>query len=241
MTLDTVVGIASMRKPSRRSAALQLVEEGRLRARRAARRARLPGLAAASRSSTASTTTAAAPAAAPAADHAAPLADAHAPALPTPTWNAAPAALQQRADASLGADGSAPLVFDPGERWEYGLGIDWVGRLVEHVSGQSLEDYFRDAHPRPARHGRHRASCPARPARPAGRRHSASPTARCVAVEVTLPDRPTSTAGGGGLYSTGPDYLRFLRMLLRRRRARRRARAAAGDRRRDGSQPDRRR
>src|SRR4051794_4501839 len=39
---------------------------------------------------------------------------------------------------------NAPLVFDPGDRWEYGINIDWVGRAVEKVSGQSLEVYFRE-------------------------------------------------------------------------------------------------
>ena len=38
-----------------------------------------------------------------------------------------------------------PLVFfDPGDKWEYGINIDWVGRLVEAVSGQTLDVYFRD-------------------------------------------------------------------------------------------------
>jgi CubicO group peptidase (beta-lactamase class C family) len=37
-----------------------------------------------------------------------------------------------------------PLVFDPGEKWEYGINIDWVSRLVEAVSGQTLDAYFRD-------------------------------------------------------------------------------------------------
>src|SRR3954471_5380152 len=36
-----------------------------------------------------------------------------------------------------------PLLFDPGERWHYSTGTDVVGRLVEVVSGQKLEDYFR--------------------------------------------------------------------------------------------------
>jgi methyl acetate hydrolase len=36
-----------------------------------------------------------------------------------------------------------PLVFDPGERWEYGINIDWVGRAVEAVAGQPLDTYFR--------------------------------------------------------------------------------------------------
>ncbi len=44
-----------------------------------------------------------------------------------------------------GGDGSlkAPLLFDPGSRWEYGISTDWLGKLVERVSGQTLEDYFR--------------------------------------------------------------------------------------------------
>src|SRR5262249_3987309 len=37
----------------------------------------------------------------------------------------------------------APLLFDPGERWHYGTSTDVVGKLVEKVSGQKLEDYFR--------------------------------------------------------------------------------------------------
>jgi CubicO group peptidase (beta-lactamase class C family) len=37
-----------------------------------------------------------------------------------------------------------PLVFDPGDRWLYGINIDWAGRLVEATSGQPLDVYFRD-------------------------------------------------------------------------------------------------
>ena len=36
-----------------------------------------------------------------------------------------------------------PLQFEPGERWLYSTSTDWLGRLVEKVSGQPLEDYFR--------------------------------------------------------------------------------------------------
>ena len=37
---------------------------------------------------------------------------------------------------------NAPLGFDPGERWEYGINIDWIGRAIEAVAGQSLDAYF---------------------------------------------------------------------------------------------------
>lgn len=36
-----------------------------------------------------------------------------------------------------------PLVFDPGDGWEYGVGSDWVGQIVEKISGERLEPYFR--------------------------------------------------------------------------------------------------
>ena len=37
-----------------------------------------------------------------------------------------------------------PLVFEPGARWEYGVNIDWTGKLVEAVSGQTLDACFRE-------------------------------------------------------------------------------------------------
>src|SRR3974377_611073 len=36
-----------------------------------------------------------------------------------------------------------PLMFDPGTHWEYGISYDWLGELVEQVSGETLEEYFR--------------------------------------------------------------------------------------------------
>ena len=39
---------------------------------------------------------------------------------------------------------TTPLTFDPGDKWFYGINIDWVGKAVEKVSGQNLEAYFRE-------------------------------------------------------------------------------------------------
>ena len=39
---------------------------------------------------------------------------------------------------------TTPLLFDPGERWEYGINIDWAGKMVEAVSGQKLGQYMQD-------------------------------------------------------------------------------------------------
>ena len=39
---------------------------------------------------------------------------------------------------------TTPLLFDPGDRWDYGINIDWAGKMVEAVSGQRLGDYLRE-------------------------------------------------------------------------------------------------
>ena len=40
--------------------------------------------------------------------------------------------------------GAGPLLFEPGTQWIYGTSVDWVGRLVETLSGKNLEQYFRE-------------------------------------------------------------------------------------------------
>src|SRR5262249_35735837 len=39
---------------------------------------------------------------------------------------------------------TTPRLFDPGDRWEYGISIDWVGKMVEAVSGQKLDRYLQE-------------------------------------------------------------------------------------------------
>ena len=107
-----------------------------------------------------------------------------------------------------------PLVFDPGERWEYGINIDWVGKTVEQLSGQSLEDYFRDHIFAPL--GMNDTSFVLRAdqrTRRAGM-HARQPDGSLTPIPFEIPQEPEFFMGGGGLYSTGPDYLKFLRMLL---------------------------
>jgi CubicO group peptidase (beta-lactamase class C family) len=118
--------------------------------------------------------------------------------------------------ASEGGDGflRAPLVFDPGSRWEYGINTDWLGKLVEKVSGRSLDEYFRQNIFAPLGMPDTYFNVPA------------SKEARLVTVHEHQDDgsfleTPRQTpptvrffSGGGGLYSTAGDYLRFTRMLL---------------------------
>ena len=118
--------------------------------------------------------------------------------------------------ARQGDDGflKAPLVFDPGSRWEYGISTDLLGRLVEKVSGQTLEEYFRQHIFEPLGMPDTFFNVPA------------EKQARVVALHqrqedgsfVEPPPQPFQAvrffSGGGGLYSTASDYLKFTRMLL---------------------------
>lgn len=38
----------------------------------------------------------------------------------------------------------APLLFDPGERWNYGINLEWVGKIMEAASGQRLGVYLTE-------------------------------------------------------------------------------------------------
>jgi methyl acetate hydrolase len=107
-----------------------------------------------------------------------------------------------------------PLVFDPGERWEYGISIDWVGRIVEAVSGKTLDAYFRDHIFAPL--GMSDTGFVASPEQHARQVHvhQRKPDGSLEPQPLAAPVAPEFFAGGGGLATTGPDYLRFLRMLL---------------------------
>ncbi|HTM49373.1 MAG TPA: serine hydrolase domain-containing protein [Bryobacteraceae bacterium] len=107
-----------------------------------------------------------------------------------------------------------PLVFEPGARWEYGTNVDWVGRLVEAASGTTLEAYFQRHILEPL--GMSETSYILPPAK-FGRLVSSYERRNGALVEtpLTQPAPPSSFNGGGGLYSTASDYVRFMQMILR--------------------------
>ena len=107
-----------------------------------------------------------------------------------------------------------PLAFEPGTRWEYGIGIDWAGRVVEAVSGQDLNAYFRDHIFRPL--GMNDTSFTPNEAQVAlgAGLHIRKPDGTLTGQNFSKPVYPEFFPGGGGLCSTGPDYLRFLSALL---------------------------
>jgi methyl acetate hydrolase len=107
-----------------------------------------------------------------------------------------------------------PLMFDPGERWEYGTSIDWVGRLVESVSDQSLDVYFREHILDPLGMADTGFVISAAPRAREASVHRRKPDGSLAPESMEKPTVPRSFSGGGGIYSTAPDYLTFVRMLL---------------------------
>jgi methyl acetate hydrolase len=109
---------------------------------------------------------------------------------------------------------TSPLVFDPGDRWEYGIGIDWIGKMVEAVSGQKLGQYLQQHLFAPL--GMNDTSfkvSPAQKARLAGM-HQRQPDGSLVVIPFGMPQEPEFEMGGGGLCGTAHDYIRFTRMIL---------------------------
>lgn len=107
-----------------------------------------------------------------------------------------------------------PLMFDPGTQWRYGIGIDWVGQMVEAVSGMSLGDYF-DAYlcgpmGMSDTHFDYNDSMFER----AAHLHARLPDGSLAPLPLEQTDQREFDEGGGGLKGTMRDYGRFIRMLL---------------------------
>jgi methyl acetate hydrolase len=120
-----------------------------------------------------------------------------------------PSILSRRNDALR-----VPSLFDPGSGWEYGIGLDLVGKVIEEVTGEDLESYFR----------RHILD-------PLGMRdtgfllrndmarrlvgtHMRGPDGKPIAISIEPMEEAEFHTGGAGLFSTAPDYVTFTRMLL---------------------------
>jgi methyl acetate hydrolase len=114
---------------------------------------------------------------------------------------------------------SLPLTFDPGEKWDYGINIDWVGKAVERVSGQRLGGYFAERlfGPIGMKDTMFKLT-PAHRARVVGM-HARGEDGALAPIAFQMPEEPEFEMGGGGLYSTAADYLAFQRIFLNEGRA----------------------
>jgi methyl acetate hydrolase len=108
-----------------------------------------------------------------------------------------------------------PLLADPGDRWEYGISIDWIGQLIEAVSGQSLRDYLRKNLFDPlgmddtdfiqtAEQKARRATV-----------HQKDPGGMIAPIpDHEVAQDPEFFMGGGGLCGAPGDYAAFMQMML---------------------------
>jgi methyl acetate hydrolase len=111
-----------------------------------------------------------------------------------------------------------PIATDPGTRWEYGTNIDFVGKAVEAVSGKKLDAYLRDHLFAPLGMN------------DTGFKLTESMRKRLVSVHMRgadgkletfpfeLEQNPEFHMGGGGLYGTAGDYIKFTQMILNKGR-----------------------
>jgi CubicO group peptidase (beta-lactamase class C family) len=112
---------------------------------------------------------------------------------------------------------TVPLLFSPGTRWNYGCSTDVLGRVVEVLSGERLDDYLRrhifeplgmedtGFFVPPEATGRFTANY---------RRRGNELVETDSSTNGTFLRPPEFLSGAGGLVSTAADYQRFLDMLL---------------------------
>jgi methyl acetate hydrolase len=108
----------------------------------------------------------------------------------------------------------APMLSDPGTRFEYGINIDWLGQVIEAVSGQSLDAYFLEHITGPL--GMANTTARMTPEQRANSTpiHVRGEDGAWAATDIDWAQEPDYWGGGHFLYSTPRDYLRFQRMLL---------------------------
>ena len=108
---------------------------------------------------------------------------------------------------------NVPLIFDPGEKWEYGVSIDFAGKAVEAVTGQKLGRYMKENIFDPLGMKDTAFKIGDEQRKRLAKIHARTPDG-LVATDTEIPQEPEFEMGGGGLYGTVGDYLRFAQVFL---------------------------
>ena len=109
---------------------------------------------------------------------------------------------------------TTPLASEPGSQWEYSIAIDFVGLAVEAASGQRLDAYFHENIFAPlGMNDTGFAITRSMRERLVGM-HTRQADGTLQRIPFELPQEPEFHMGGGGLYGTAHDYIRFIRMFL---------------------------
>ncbi len=110
---------------------------------------------------------------------------------------------------------NTPLLFDPGDKWEYGSNIDWCGQVVEGVRGKRLGEVMRERIFDPLGMKDTAFSMTSSMRRRLARVHQREADGSLTPLlDFELPQEPEVDMGGHGLYGTVGDYCRFIRMYL---------------------------
>ncbi len=114
----------------------------------------------------------------------------------------------------LNAALKTPLASDPGSRWEYGINIDFVGKAVEAASGKKLDAYLRDNMFAPLGMSDTGFKISDDMRKRLVGMHARGEDGALAAMPFELEQNPEFHMGGGGLYSTAADYIKFCQMIL---------------------------
>jgi methyl acetate hydrolase len=107
-----------------------------------------------------------------------------------------------------------PLMTDPGTRWEYGTNIDFVGKAVEAASGKRLDAYLRDHMFTPLGMTDTGFKIGESQRKRLVAMHGRGPDGSLAPIPFELEQDPEFHMGGGGLYGTADDYIKFTQMIL---------------------------
>ena len=109
---------------------------------------------------------------------------------------------------------NTPLMFDPGTKWLYGIGIDWAGIILERVTKSKLGDYFAEHLLEPLGMVDTGFACTPDMLERKAAMHLRTPDSSFMSFEMPRAENSEFESGGGGLFSTMSDYTRFMRMIL---------------------------
>src|SRR6202171_493470 len=111
-----------------------------------------------------------------------------------------------------------PLMTDPGTRWEYGTNIDFVGKAIEAVSGERLDAYLRDHLLTPLGMSDTGFKIGEAQRKRLVGMHARGADGSLAPIPFELEQDPEFHMGGGGLYGTAGDYIKFTQMILNKGR-----------------------
>ena len=111
-----------------------------------------------------------------------------------------------------------PIMSDPGTRWEYGTNIDFVGKAVEAVSGKRLDAYLRDHLFTPLGMTDTDFKIGESQRKRLVAMHQRGEDGSLAPIPFELEQDPEFHMGGGGLYGTAGDYIKFTQMILNKGR-----------------------